>query len=41
MATAATTLDDIRAAQRVIRGRLHRTPVFTSRILGERAGVDL
>jgi len=41
MPTTATSLDDIRAAREVIRGRLHRTPMLTSRILGERAGVQL
>jgi threonine dehydratase len=41
MAGDATNLDDIRAAQEVIRGRLHRTPMLSSRIIGERAGVRL
>ena len=41
MTTTATSLDDIRAAREVIRGRLHRTPMLTSRVLGERAGVAL
>jgi threonine ammonia-lyase medium form len=35
------TLDDIRAAREVIQGRVHRTPLLSSRILGERAGVRL
>lgn len=34
-------IDDIRAAQRHLEGRVHRTPVFTSRTLGDRAGVSL
>jgi len=37
----ATSLDDIRAARAVIQGRVHRTPLVTSRLLGERAGVRL
>ncbi|HYM70761.1 MAG TPA: threonine/serine dehydratase [bacterium] len=37
----STTMDDIRAARAVIHGRVHRTPLLTSRILGERAGVRL
>jgi threonine dehydratase len=34
-------LADIRAAAGRIAGQVHRTPVFTSRILGERSGVRL
>jgi len=36
-----TTLDEIQAARAVIQGRVHRTPLLSSRILGERAGVRL
>ena len=32
----AVTRDDVRAAAERIRGRVHRTPTFTSRTLGER-----
>lgn len=35
------TLDDIRQAQQVIAGRLHRTPVLSAALLGEALGVDL
>jgi len=45
VATALTptlpTLDDILAAREVIQGRVHRTPLLSSRILGERAAVRL
>jgi len=34
-------LADIRAAAARIAGRVHRTPVFSSRLLGERTGVEL
>ncbi len=34
-------LDDIRAAASRIAGHVHRTPLVSSRTLGERAGVDL
>ncbi len=35
---ALTTLDDVRAAARVVDGRVHRTPLLTSRSLAERTG---
>lgn len=35
------TLEDLRAAQRVLAGQVHRTPMTTSTYLGERAGVRL
>jgi threonine dehydratase len=35
------TIDDIRAAQRLIRDHVHRTPVLTSRSLNEQSGVSL
>jgi threonine dehydratase len=35
------TLDDVLAAQRVIAGRVHRTPVVTSTFLGKQTGVRL
>jgi len=34
-------LDDLRAAARTLEGRIHRTPVFSSRSLGERAGREV
>ncbi|TMQ54547.1 MAG: pyridoxal-phosphate dependent enzyme, partial [Candidatus Eisenbacteria bacterium] len=34
-------LSDIRAAAERIAGGVHRTPLFGSRTLGERAGVEL
>lgn len=34
-------LDEIRAAQQVIAGRLHRTPLISAHALGERVGVEL
>jgi threonine dehydratase len=36
-----TTLHDIRAAQQVIAGRLHRTPIMGSTFLGQQVGVTL
>jgi threonine dehydratase len=35
------TLDDVLAARAAIGGRLHRTPLLTTRTLGAMAGVDL
>ena len=35
------TIDDIRQARQVINGRLHRTPMLTASLLGERLGVKL
>jgi threonine dehydratase len=34
-------LDDCRAAARTLEGRVHRTPVFSSRSLGERLGCEV
>src|SRR5690606_31398841 len=39
--TILVTLDDIRSAAAAIGGRLHRTPLLSSRSIGERAGVSL
>ncbi len=39
--TDLVTLDDLRAAQRVIAGHVHRTPMTGSTYLGDRAGVRL
>src|ERR671926_1801327 len=43
MATAADllSLDDVHRARERIAGRLHRTPMLSSRTLSERAGVDV
>src|SRR5919205_567170 len=43
MATAADllSLDDVERARERIAGRLHRTPLLSSRTLSERAGVDV
>jgi threonine dehydratase len=38
---AVLELADVRAAGEVIRGRLHRTPTFSSATLGERAGAEV
>jgi len=38
VASRVPTLDDVLAARETIAGRLHRTPVFTSRTLGEILG---
>src|SRR2546423_15669343 len=42
MATTAAdtilTIDDVRAARETIAGRLHRTPIFSSRQLSEQTG---
>jgi threonine dehydratase len=35
------TIDDVRAAAAVIAGRVHRTPVFSSRTLSERCGAPV
>jgi threonine dehydratase len=35
------TLEDVRSAQRIIAGRLHRTPLVSSTSLGERIGAPL
>jgi threo-3-hydroxy-L-aspartate ammonia-lyase len=40
-ATLPVTLDDVRAAASRIAGRVHRTPLLTSRSLSERAGVEV
>ena len=41
MLTTALTLDDVLRAREAIGGRLHRTPVFTSATLSERAGGEV
>ncbi|MEP6985392.1 MAG: threonine/serine dehydratase [Chloroflexota bacterium] len=35
------TMDDIKQARQVINGRVHRTPMLTASLLGERTGVKL
>jgi|SRR6185503_13201656 len=35
------SLDDVRAAREAIAGRLHRTPTFSSAVLGERVGAPV
>ena len=35
------SLDDVRAAREAIAGRLHRTPTFSSAVLGERIGAPV
>ena len=43
MATTGSllSLDDVQRARERIGGRLHRTPLFSSRTLSERAGADV
>ena len=35
------SLDDVRAAREAIAGRLHRTPTFSSAVLGETLGAQV
>ena len=41
MAAASVTLDDVRRARDTIAGRLHRTPLLSSRTLSERSGATV
>ncbi|HEX6701808.1 MAG TPA: threonine/serine dehydratase [Gaiellaceae bacterium] len=41
MAAAPVTFDQVRAARETIAGRLHRTPLLSSRTLSERAGATI
>ena len=41
MAAAPVTFDDVRRARETIGGRLHRTPLLSSRTLSERAGATV